>query len=184
MFMPLIVFLLLLQQLETAGPPNAPLDSVANGIVILEGAVNPQGRMTGIRVIYGMPAFIQPSLQAVKDWTFAPAEGSQRVSITFLYRTRNLFTDGPYEFNLPNLCCAFPFHIVDPGYPPRSIGEGSVILQVHISPHGVVEGVDVIRPAPSLTDAAVQAVRRWTFATEGAATAVVVISFLRPVLYR
>ena len=120
-FMASFLFVLLLQ-LQTAGPPNAPLNSVANGLVILDGAVNQQGRMTGVRVIYGLPLFIQPSIEAIKDWTFAAVQDSPRVSVTFLYRTRNVFADGPYEVHLPNLGPAFPSHIVDPGYPLRSIG--------------------------------------------------------------
>jgi len=180
--MSVILGLMLLQQLEIASPPHAPMDTVASGIVILEGAVNPQGRLTDIRMIHGMPPFIQPSLQAVRDWTFAPVQGSPHVSVTFFYRARNIFPDSPYEFNLRNPSCALPIHVVNPGYPINAIGEGSVILQVHTDPQGVVEGVDVIRSVPSLTEAAVQAVRRWTFTGDGPATGVVVISFLRPVL--
>jgi len=180
--MSVILGLMLLQQLEIARPPHAPMDTVASGIVILEGAVNPQGRLTDIRMIHGMPPFIPPSLQAVKDWTFAPAQGSPHVSITFFYRARNIFPDSPYEFNLRHPCCALPIHVVDPGYPINAIAEGLVTLQVHTNRQGVVEGVDVIRSVPSLTEAAVQAVRRWTFTGDGPATGVVVISFLRPVL--
>jgi len=175
--------LLLLQQLQTAGAPVAPLNSIATGIVIVDGVVNPQGRLSDVRVIYGMPGFIQPSLEAIKDWTFAPAQDSPRVSVTFLYRPRNVFSDGPFEVHLPNLGAAFPSHIVDPGYPLQSIAEGSVILQAHTNARGVVEGIDVIRPVPSLTESGVQAVRRWTFTSGAAGTAIVVMSFLRPVLY-
>jgi len=88
----------------------------------------------------------------------------------------------PSEFSVQTKCCALPTHIVDPGYPVNSIGEGSVILQVGVNARGSVERVRVVRPEPSLTEAAVNAVRNWKFATDRPASVVVVISFQRPVL--
>jgi len=178
----LILGLLLMQQLQVAPGPKPPQDAVMNALVILEGVVNETGRLTNVQVIQGAPPFIQPSLDAVKDWEFTPAARPERQSVTFLYRARTVLPAQPYEFNVQTRCCALPTHIVDPGYPVNSIGEGSVILQVRINTGGSVQQVRVVRPEPSLTEAAVNAVRKWRFATDRPATAIVAISFLRPVL--
>jgi TonB family protein len=178
----LILGLLLMQQLQVAPAPKPPQDTVANALVILEGVVNETGRLTNVQVTQGAAPFIQPSLEAVKEWEFAPAARPEHMSVTFLYRARKILPDMPYEFNVQTKCCALPTHVVDPGYPVNSIGEGSVIVQVRINARGSVERVRVVRPEPSLTEAAVNAVQKWKFATDRPSSPIVVISFRRPVL--
>src|SRR3989442_15289183 len=72
----------------------------------------------------------------LNDWEFTPAARPEHQSVTFLYRARTVLPAQPYEFDVQTRCCALPTHIVDPGYPVNSIGEGSVILQVRINTGG------------------------------------------------
>jgi TonB family protein len=174
--------LLLLLQLLTAAPPVPPAQAIGSSVVILDGTVNSQGRLTNLHVLQGMTPFVQPSLEAIKEWSFAPEPVPRPTTVTFLYRARTVLPDQPYEFALRSPCCAVPTYIVDPGYPINSIGEGSVIMQVRINAQGSVESVHTIWPEPSLTEAAVQAVRRWHFTSNGPSSTIVVISFLRPSL--
>ena len=53
-------------------------------------------------------------------------------------------------------------------------------MQVRINAQGSVESVHTIWPEPSLTEAAVQAVRRWHFTSNGPLSTIVVILFLAP----
>jgi TonB family protein len=175
--------LLLLLQLLTVAPPVPPVQAIGTSVVILDGAVNTQGRLSNLHVLQGMAPFVQPSLEAIKEWSFASEPVPRSTSVTFLYRARTVVADQPYEFALRSPCCAVPTYIVDPGYPINSIGEGSVIMQVQINAQGLVESVRTIWPEPSLTEAAVQAVRRWHFTSNGPSSAIVVISFLRPALF-
>ena len=172
--------LLLLQQLLTMAPPKPPVQAIGSSVVILEGVVGSEGRLTNVHVLQGLTPFVQPSVDAIKEWSFAPELVPRSTSVTFLYRARTLLPDKPYEFAVRSPCCAVSTYIVDPGYPPNSIGEGSVIMQVRINARGLVESVDTIRPEPSLTEVAVQAVRRWRFTSNKPSSAIVVISFLRP----
>jgi len=179
----LIVGLLLMQQLQVAPGPRHPEGAVTKGLVTLEGEVNDMGRLTNVQVIHGEPPFIQPSLDAIKEWEFAPVSRPERMTVSFLYRARTILPDQPYEFSVPTRCCARPTRAIDPGYPVNSIGEGAVIMQVRINAGGSsVQEVRVVREEPSLTEVAVSAVRKWRFATDRPASAIVVISFLRPVL--
>jgi TonB family protein len=186
-------------QLLIAPQPIAPPEAVETVIVALEGTINRDGRLINSRVLQGLSAFIQPSLQAVRRWEFGPQEALERerqITATFLYRARGIIAERPFPLRLavPETGNgdrpAVPLTIIDPGYPPNAIGQGAVILQVNVTPTGTVDRVDVVRAEPSLTEAAADAVRRWRFepAYRGGAavpgTAIVVISFQLPVLSR
>ncbi|HLH31140.1 MAG TPA: energy transducer TonB, partial [Terriglobia bacterium] len=75
-----------------------------------------------------------------------------------------------------------------PVYPVNSVGEGVVILALRVSPEGVIQGMQVIRDVPSLTEPARNAVAGWKFTPARrsgvpvAGTAIVAISFLRPIV--
>ena len=184
-------------QLQIASPPIAPVQTVSTGIVILDGTVNRDGRLINVRVLQGTNPFIQPSLQAIREWMFGPAEAlrqEERISVTFIYRARGILAQAPHEFVLGGAAPLegdrppAPTTIVDPGYPVNSVGQGSVIVQARVSAQGTVERTTVVRPEPSLTDAAVDAVKRWKFAPASRGgearpgLAIAVVSFQAPVL--
>lgn len=52
---------------------------------------------------------------------------------------------------------------VDPAYPPNSIAQGTVILQVKLDKWGEIENVKVVKGIPSLTEEAQRAVKKWKF---------------------
>jgi TonB family protein len=147
-------------------------------------------------VLQGTNPFIQPSLQAIREWMFGPAEALQqeeRISVIFIYRARGILAQAPHEFVLGGAALEgdrppAPTTIVDPGYPVNSVGQGSVIVQVQVSAQGTVERTNVVRPEPSLTDAAVDALKRWKFAPASRGgearpgLAIAVVTFQAPVL--
>ena len=53
---------------------------------------------------------------------------------------------------------------VDANYPPNSVGQGTVMLEVAVGTNGEVEHVKVLRDIPSLTVEAERAVKKWKFA--------------------
>ncbi len=161
-------------QLLIATPPAAQAQAAGTGIVILDAVITREGRLMDVRVLQGTSAFIEPSLRVVRQWEFGPPETvgtlsrQVRISITFLYRERPILPQPTYEFSIGTAPAQgdhppLPITIVDPGYPASSIGRGAVIVQGRISAAGSVEGVTVVRPEPSLTDATVSAVQRWKF---------------------
>src|SRR5262245_33911306 len=110
--------------LLSAVPPAAPLDSPFAGVVVLVVEPNGQGDVQGITPIAGSAPFLQTSLAAVKKWKFAPKQKQFPVSMTMLYRPRQIFSAGAgVEFqvsegrNGPPL----PRLISDPAYPVNSV---------------------------------------------------------------
>ena len=73
-------------------------------------------------------------------------------------------------------------------YPPTSVAEGTVILELTVSPDGGIEAARVLRGVASLTEAAGRSVRQWTFrpATLNGkpvrATVITAFTFTRPVV--
>jgi len=190
-----MLFLLAFLQLEAAPPPQPPLQAVQAGVVVLGAEVNAARRLDPPSVIYGAAPFVGPSVDSLRAWEFGPyTPAGENMSITFLYRSRTVLPDQPYEFDLETECCPgpdrppLPTKIVDPGYPVNSVGEGAVVLHLWIDAAGRIEHVMVVRPEPSLTEAAYRAVWNWEFTpaiVNGRAvrsSAAVVVSFLRPVL--
>ena len=58
--------LLLLLQLLTAAPPKPPVQAIGSSVVILDGVVSTEGRLTNVHVLQGMTPFVQPSLEAIQ----------------------------------------------------------------------------------------------------------------------
>jgi TonB family protein len=174
--------LLNLFQLQLAAPPKPPPLAIDNAIVVLQGVVDAAGRLTAAHVMQGGAHYVAPSLDSVRLWSFGQrTEIGEKVGITFLYRGQMLLGAPPFRLN--SLQPGLPTVIVDPGYPVHSVAEGVVILEVHVGSSGRAERIDVVRPEPSLTDTAIQAVRQWAFVPVEdplGATHIVVISFLRP----
>jgi outer membrane biosynthesis protein TonB len=172
-----------------------PLNSPYVGLVVLGAEPDAQGDVQNLSVLAGTDPFLEASLAAVKQWKFSAADRSQKraaVSITLLYRARQVYSPvGAVEFPewpLQDERPPLPRVVLDPEYPVRSIAEGVVILQLEISAAGIIERMDTVRDVPSLTEAARRTVENWTFSpalTGGkpaAGTAIVVISFLRPIV--
>src|SRR4051812_22709626 len=195
----LTAFVLLVDQpgtlhIATAADPRPPLKSVETGLVVLSAEVDSTGNPGALKVAQGAPPFVEPALDAVRQWTFntKDVKAPQPITVTMLFRSRTAFADRPYMFNVPSEPATNappqPTTIVDPGYPFESIAEGCVILQMQIDSSGTVQKTDVIHDVPSLTSAARQAVSQWRFlparqnGTAVPGTAVAVLSFLKPVL--
>ena len=56
-------------RLTGAPSPRVPLETVETGLVVLEGEVDSGGKTGGIQVLQGEPPFIEPSVEAVRQWT-------------------------------------------------------------------------------------------------------------------
>lgn len=58
---------------------------------------------------------------------------------------------------------AIPERTVDPVIGPTVYQGGTVVLRVSVAADGTVKRIEVVKPFPALTDAVVDAVRRWRF---------------------
>jgi outer membrane biosynthesis protein TonB len=54
--------------------------------------------------------------------------------------------------------------VVEPAYPPNSLGEGGVVLRLELSESGSISKVKVVQGLGDLTGSCVSAVSQWKFA--------------------
>jgi periplasmic protein TonB len=52
--------------------PNIARTARIEGVVILECAISPQGRVEGVQVLRGVPTLDEAAVEAVKQWTYTP----------------------------------------------------------------------------------------------------------------
>jgi hypothetical protein len=174
--------------LKEAAPPVPPLNSPFTGLVSM--LVEPDGNGVTVSPLVGAAPFLDASVDAVKKWKFTRPTP---VSVTFLYRARQIFSAAGFPTELPEPQPAENRPpvlqvFVDPAYPATSIAEDVVMLELRISATGATERITVLRDVASLTDVAIKAVQDWKFSpalsggkpVEG--IAIVGISFLRPIV--
>jgi TonB family protein len=180
--------------LSLVGVPY-PSQALFGGEVLLDARVDPDGKLSDIRVVSGDSPFLDVALGAARTWSFLPArvDGqvvSSRMGIVFQFPqsfvprlTPNL---NKYTGPLPNArnSGALPVTTIQPEYPLDSIAEGSVILYGVVDAHGELTSLSVFHGVPSLTTPAEDAVRQWQFASgldDGAPSesAVVVVTTFR-----
>jgi TonB family protein len=53
--------------------PGYPVNSVAQGVVILAAHLDAEGQVTSIDTITGIGSLTEPAIQAVQQWKFTPA---------------------------------------------------------------------------------------------------------------
>ena len=182
-----------LPSLRSAAPPAAPMSTPFAGVVVLDAQPGASGDVQNLSVLVGPQPFLNASVAAVRKWKWTPVTGETNtpVSVTFFYRARQILTSAP-PTQFPDWATLgtrppLPQTIFDTGYPVNSVGEGVVILELRVSPQGLVENIRVVQGVASLTEMTESGVQRWKFTPARnrgnlvSGTAIVAISFLRPI---
>jgi TonB family protein len=172
-------------------PAIHPRNTLAAGLSVIEVELDQATLRT--RVLYGKSPFSTSALNAITQWRFAapPTATLSRTSVTFLFRPPTIYSvrvlDAPVKPWMPGEdSSALPQQVIDPGYPPNSVAQGSVILAAHVSSEGLVTSVETMSGDRSLSSQAERAVKAWRFSPAQIsgkaveATAFVVISFVEP----
>ncbi len=182
---------LALIQATTVVGPAFPPDAVAGGTVVAVLHVS-SGIVSKISIQQGDAPFVEPAKAALARWRFRPGESGETL-VVVAFRNPALFTAGPFSRDLddknalPGL--TYPRKVTDPGYPPNSMAEGSVVLRVELSETGAVSKVKSLQGLGNLTSFCAAAVRSWQFAPahnkDGSASKTILYAvcvFRRPVL--
>ncbi len=156
--------------------PAAARDAGEEGTVVVEAEIDATGAVTGASVVRGRsPALDAAALAALESWRFEPARlddtaigSSYRVGITFtLSDGEEAAPPGPFEVGaevLPPRRLAAPL----PAYPDDAWVHGiagDVLVRAIIDENGDVKDVEVVKGLPyGMTEAALEAIRRWKFA--------------------
>jgi TonB family protein len=154
-----------LAQATAVVTPSYPAHAVSGGTVVAVLQVS-AGAVRSVDIRQGDDPFVEPVRAALGGWRFHdPAGGKVLVVVSF--RSPYLSPIGSGSRGLgavrttPGL--AAPTNVVEPAYPPNSLGEGSVVLRLTINEGGSVSKVRVVQGLGVLTDACVAAARQWKF---------------------
>jgi TonB family protein len=171
-------------KLRDATLPLIPVLAVSAGEVLVEVTVTEAGVVGDLTTLRTTPPFTQSILNAVRSWRFQPAEetimtvaGDPRSIVTrpvqskvmvagvFRAPTLNVPTLGepPKSVKAATEDVAAPLNTVMPQYPPRSLFDGAVLVQVTVDVQGRVVNATIMRSAAGFDESALSAARQWTF---------------------
>jgi TonB family protein len=163
--------------------PVAPPLAVSGGEVFLEVLVADDGRVDSIRTLRTTPPFTDAVINAVRGWRFNPATevaapstgqagASTRpvaesvfVAATFAPPALNGPTLGqpPQDVLSPSDEIPMPSAASPAAYPPRAMGDGTVLVEVTIDGSGVLADAQVVTSSPAFDAAALAAASSWSF---------------------
>jgi hypothetical protein len=163
---PLIAFVMLafIEAVTVVGPPYPP-NAIDGGTVVAVLHVS-AGSVDRIDILQGDEPFVPPVQSALGRWRFKDSEAGN-VLVVVNFRAPTLYSAGSPARKIaparsvPGL--AYPEKVIDPAYPPNSLAEGSVVLDLDLSETGSVSKARILQGLGSLTEACVSAVRKWLF---------------------
>jgi TonB family protein len=173
---------------DQGASPSIPQVAVAGGEVFLELTVTGSGAVDRADVLRTTPPFTDVLLGAVRGWRFRPAERrttriaggppgtvtarmteavEAKVLVAAVYRPPSMQTptlgEPPRNISSPTAGVAYPLTTITPGFPPRALSDGVVLLEVGVGTDGRVTDATVLRSDGGFDQAALDAVRLWTF---------------------
>jgi TonB family protein len=163
--------------------PVSPALVVSGGEVFLEVLVAVDGRVDSIRTLRTTPPFTDAVIKAVRAWQFKPAMEAaepapgqtaplirpiaEPVFVAAMFAPPVLM--GPTLGQPPRDVLAasdetpVPIVAKPAGYPPRALGDGSVLVEVTINEAGVLADAQIKVSSPAFDAAAMTAARSWSF---------------------
>ena len=162
---------------KKAVEPQYPVNSIANGVVVLKVVVTAAGAIYRVDVVHGIASLTEEAERTVRRWEFQPARrDGKRVEsstlVAFAFNTGNSPTSTEISAAKPGEAAFAPLQIVSAlaaGYPFNSTAAASpqnfatVILEAAVDEKGEVSHVEVLRGVETLTGPAEEALRQWKF---------------------
>jgi Gram-negative bacterial TonB protein C-terminal len=155
-----------------------PVTTVDAGVLTLAVNLSSSGQILNVQTLRDLPSVTSSTILAVQGWTYKPAVlNGKNVASTLIvdvvFDPAFLMTNGiplsaPSSFEPPSPRAASfsPAQIFGanfPLYPAKGVGQGAVVLSVAVNAMGSISQVRTLRDLPSLTSAAIAAVKTWTF---------------------
>jgi outer membrane biosynthesis protein TonB len=155
-----------------------PIQSIADGVVVLDASIDAKGAVTGVTVVRDVPSLTSPATSAIRNWKFSPAAKLGRpepstMNIAVAFRPRAYFAADPsftpvYSAAGPNPVDQgyVPPGIVSvayPQYPINAAAPGTVVIQVTVGKSSAIQHLKVVRELPPFTQFALSATNKWRF---------------------
>ncbi len=158
--------------------PETARQAGVEGVVILEAKADEKGDVVEARILRSVPPLDEAALAAVKQWKYEPMiiDGRAR-KVVFTVTVRFTLKDGPKP-GIPDAFAAGAVKAEGDIKPPKLVGEvmpvypenarlarvqGVVILGVRTDEQGRVVDAKILRSIPLLDQAAIDAVKQWTY---------------------
>jgi TonB family protein len=165
--------------------PVGPWLAVSGGEVFLEALVGADGRVDSIRTLRTTPGFTNAVIEAVREWRFTPATEAVEfsagpslappspvaapvfVAAMFAPPALNGPTLGqpPQDLVAASAETPTPTGASPAAYPPRALGDGTVLVEVTIDSTGALTDAQITLSSPPFDAAALSAARSWSFRT-------------------
>lgn len=152
-----------------------PAQGLEGGEVVLDSAIGQNGQISDTKVVSGAAPFLDVTLNAIRTWTFRPAQMDEpgehsRIGIIFQFAhpgalngKNSVRWHDPRHEDAPDRP-AMPIVTKEPDISAASNDEASVILSVNIDGQGTVAAIDVLQDPQFLAPAISESVRQWQFA--------------------
>jgi len=159
----------IVKMVEPVYPEDARKKGI-EGTVVLEATADIEGKVQAVKVLKGVDVLNQAAMDAVKQWTYEPMMiGGKPKPVVFTVTVRFSLKDkgpktgatGAEEGQGPKV-----LKKVEPVYPEeaRKQGiEGDVIVEATVDEAGQVKEAKVLRGVDGLNQAALDAVKQWTY---------------------
>ena len=152
-----------------------PVENIASGLVSVSVNLSATGQVQDVEVVRDIPGLTEVVTSFVKTWTFVPGKLDGKavpstISVQVVFnpgvpQTQPLqvqpgaavIPPNPPGYITPEIAAAS--YAV---YPSNSVANGAVVLDVVVDKYSEVKKPIAIRPVPSLTGAAIAAVKTWT----------------------
>jgi hypothetical protein len=155
-----------------------PIQSIADGVVVLDVSLDDKAAITGTTVVRDIPSLTSPATSTIRTWKFSPATGlgkpepsTMRVAVVF--RSRSYFAAAPSFTPIlsegdPNRAgqSYIPPALVSvtyPQYPINAAAPGTVVIQAIVGKSGAIQHLKVVRDLPPFTQFALSATSKWRF---------------------
>jgi len=144
--------------------PAYPAQAFQGGTVVAQLQVS-DGRVTRVRALSGDEPFVAPTLNALRQWRFPEDRGEAAALVVVNFRSPNLYAVGSpiqeLEIRRESDSLPLPKAVVEPAYPPHSMGQGGVTLQCKVGASGKITEIKVLKGLGDLTKPCSDAVREW-----------------------
>jgi TonB family protein len=181
--------------------PSEARGARVHGYVVLELALDDQGRVISTRILSGVPMLADPAAANAKEWVFEPKSGTTALVYRFEIDPGLCNTDTQSFFRLRSHTLATVTACTAPG-PPRATPwpsdeapalvmprleypqiaqtarvDGTVVIKVSIAGNGKVAAATPLAGPPLLASAALNNAKTWTFASTLTRETVIVYEF-------
>jgi Gram-negative bacterial TonB protein C-terminal len=166
---------------EVTSAPDIPypINSIADGVVVLDVSLDATGAIAGVNVARDIPSLTSAATSSIPSWNFSPAlllgkpvPWVMRIAVVF--RPRSYLAAGPAftpvpstgnpdqarqsEFLPPVITSE-----VYPQYPVNAIVPGTTVIQVTVGKIGAIERTKFVRDVAPFSKFAVNALNGWRF---------------------